>query len=83
MAELKKPPMTAAVSITFASVCMLIVFVLSATRETRSEVATIIVFFALLVLTAGVIVQWVKYFKKYVDFAIKQKLSRNNKKVED
>ncbi len=83
MDELKKPSMMPAVTTTMALVCLLIVFVLSAAKKTRSEIGTIIVFFSLLGLTAGVIVQWVKYLKQYVNFAIEQKLREINKKSED
>jgi riboflavin transporter FmnP len=82
MDKLKKS-LVAAVTSSIALVCMLMVFVLSATKEVRSEIGTIIVFFALLGLTAGLIVHWVKYLKQYVDFAIEQKLSEHNKEAED
>jgi len=82
MDKLKKT-LVAAVVLTFALACMLILFVLSATKETRSEIGAIIVFFSLLGLTACVIVQWVKYLKQYVNFAIEEKFRQRNKQAKD
>jgi len=78
-----KQSLMSAVTLTLALVCMLIVFVVSTTKETRSEIGTIIIFFSLLGLTVGAIVQWVKYLKQYVDFAIEQKLRQKNKQAKD
>ena len=66
-----------------ALVCMLIVFVLSATKEIRNDIEMIILLLALLLLTASAIVQWVRYFKGYVDFAIEQKLKDTNKETKN
>jgi len=71
------------VASSIALVCMLIVFVLSATKEIRNDIEMIILLLALLLLTASAIVQWVRYFKGYVDFAIEQKLKDTNKETKN
>jgi hypothetical protein len=82
MDEIKNSLIAAGAS-SFATVCMLIVFVLSATKETKSVIAMLVLLLAILVLTLSAIVQWVRYIRRYVDFAIGQKLREINKKPED
>ena len=83
MDKLKKS-LVAAVALSIALVCMLMVFVLSRTKGTKSDdIGVIIVLLALLPLTASAIVQWIRYFKGYVDFAIEQKLKDTNKETKN
>jgi Kef-type K+ transport system membrane component KefB len=78
-----KNSLIAAVASSFATVCMLIVFVLSATKETKSVVAMLVLLLAILVLTLSAIAQWVRYMRRYVNFTIDQKSKDTNKRPED
>ena len=75
--------MVAAVSSSIALICMLMIFVPSATKESKSEIWKVVLVLAILLLTVSTIVQWVKYLKQYVDFAIAQNLREINKKPEE
>jgi lysylphosphatidylglycerol synthetase-like protein (DUF2156 family) len=66
-----------------ATVCMLIVFAGAATKETKSIIAMVILLIAILVLTLSAIVQWVRYIRMYVEFAIQQKLGQHDKEGKD
>jgi Na+/alanine symporter len=82
MGELKNS-LVAAVSSSIALVCMLLVFVLNATKETKSDIVMIILLLAILLLTVSAIVQWLRYLRRYVNFAIEQNLKEIIKKPED
>jgi len=82
MNEVKNSLIAAGAS-SFATVCMLIVFVLSATKETKSIIAMLVLLLAILVLTLSAIAQWVRYMRRHVDFTIDQRLREINKRPGD
>lgn len=79
MSEVKAPSMVVAVLFTIAAVCSLMSFVLMATGGKRSEGLVIFQLFTAGLLVFCAIANWVKYFKKYVDFKIENQLKDQNK----
>ena len=82
MDKLKTSPV-AAVSSSIALVCMLLAFVLSVSEEEKNDIVMIILLLAVFLVSASTIIQWARYVKRYVNFAIEQKLKEINKKSED
>jgi hypothetical protein len=80
MDENKKPSMLAAVLLTIATVCILMSFLLKATGGTTSGGLLIFQLFTAGLLTFCAIVNWVVYFKRYVNFEVKKRLKEENKK---
>ncbi len=80
MDESKKPSVKSAA---VASMAVVLLTLLSSTKETKSDIVEIVQFFCLLVLAGYAIAEWVKYLRKYVDFAIEQKLSERDKEGKD
>jgi len=80
MDKLKKS-LVAPVASSIALICMLMVFVLSATKGTKSEIGMIVLLAAILLLTVSTIIQWIRYLRGYVDFAIEQKLRQIDKET--
>jgi Na+/alanine symporter len=60
---------------------MLMALILSATKGTKSEIGMIVLVAAILLLTVSSIIQWIKYVRGYVDFAIGQELSQIDKET--
>ncbi|MHC4086878.1 MAG: hypothetical protein ACYSWZ_18555 [Planctomycetota bacterium] len=82
MDEVKKPSMQSAIPITVAALLDLFAAILLASTNTKPELLMTIVLCEI-ILIAGAIAAWIKYFKSYVNFAIEQKLREINKKSED
>lgn len=82
MDELKKPSMVSAILLTLAALLDLMASFLMAANNTKSELLMTFVLCEI-VLIACAIAAWIKYFKRYVNFAIEQKLREINKKSED
>jgi Na+/alanine symporter len=80
MDKLKKSLM-APVASSIALICMLMALILSATKGTKSEIGMIVLVAAILLLTVSSIIQWIKYVRGYVDFAIGQELSQIDKET--
>ena len=78
MDEVKAPSMLVAVLFTIAAVCSLMSFVLKAARG-RSDGLVILMLITAGLTTFCAIANWVKYFKKYVDFKIENQLKEQNK----
>ena len=78
-----KASLVASVSSSIALVCVLLVFVLGATKETRNDTGMIISLPAILLLTVCAIIEWVKYLRRYVDFAIEKKLKDTSQETKD
>lgn len=78
MDEVKAPSMLVAVLFTIAAVCSMMSFVLKAVGGSSG------VLVILMLITAGLMVfcaiaNWVKYFKKYVDFKVENQLKDQSK----
>jgi Na+/alanine symporter len=72
MNEIKKSVMGA----TSSSLAVAIFLIMLATDNgPRNDVSSIIFYIAILVLTYCTIMQWIKCVRKYVDFAIGQKIN--------
>jgi hypothetical protein len=82
MDEVKKPSMQSAISITVAALLDLFAAIMLASIKPKPEVMMIFVLCEI-ILIAGAIAAWIKYFKRYVNYAIEQKLREINKKSED
>ncbi len=80
MDENKKPSILVAVLFTIATVCSLMTFLLMATGGTTSGGLVIFQLFTAGLLTFCAIVNWVSYFKRYVNFEFKKRLKEENKK---
>jgi len=76
----KKPSVKSAAVVSMAVVLFTLRF---PTIATKSDIAEIVSFFCILVMAGGAIAEWVKYLRKYVDFAVEQKLSEHNKEAKD
>jgi len=76
----KKPSVKSAAVVSMAVVLFTLNFSI---MKIKSDVAEIIYLFCVLVMAGSAIAEWVKYLKKYVDFAVEQKLSEHNKEAED
>ena len=74
MDAVKRPSMLVAALFTIAAVCSLMSFVLMATGGKRSEGLVIFQLFTAGLLAFCAIANWVKYFKKYVDFKVENQL---------
>ena len=79
MDEVRKS-MWAAVGLSLALICMLVAFIES-TTTVRSEAVRIVGMLGLVLLTAAAISQWVKYLKRYVDYAVEEKLKAQGEKA--
>jgi len=73
MNEIKKSVRGAASS-SLAVVIFLIILATDAGKVTRSDILSITIFIAIVGLTYCTIMQWIKCVRKYVDFAIGQKM---------
>jgi uncharacterized membrane protein len=82
MFEVKKPSMQSAIPITVAALLDLFAAIMMASINTKPELLMIFVLCEI-ILIAGAIVAWIKYFKRYINYAIEQKLREINKKSED
>ena len=78
MEEIKRPSMLAAVLLTIAAVFSLMSFVLKATHGS-SGVLLIFMLITVGLLVFCAVANWVKYFKKYVDFKVENQLKEQNK----
>jgi len=74
MNEIKKSVKRAA-SLSFAVVLFLILLATDKGKVARSDISSTLFLIAILVLTYYTIMQWIKCVRKYVDFAIGQKMS--------
>ncbi|HIJ54364.1 MAG TPA: hypothetical protein HPP66_14615 [Planctomycetes bacterium] len=82
MDEVKKPSMQSAILITLAALLDLLASFMMAASNTKSELLMTFVLCEIIMIACAV-AAWVNYFKRYVNFAIEQKLRENNKKSED
>ena len=82
MGTVKKPSMQIAIPITVAALLDLFAAIMMASINTKPEFLMIFVLCEI-ILIAGAISAWNKYFKRYVNYAIEQKLREINKKSED
>lgn len=82
MDENKKPSMQIAIPITVAALLDLFAAIMMASINAKSELLMIFVLCEI-ILIAGAIAAWNKYFKRYVNYAIEQKLREINKKSEN
>lgn len=72
-----------AVASSIVLVILLMVIMDSAATGTRSDFRRAIRPVLILMMTASVIIQWVRYFRRYVDFAIEQKLNERDTEGKD
>ncbi|HUT28875.1 MAG TPA: hypothetical protein VMX13_03700 [Sedimentisphaerales bacterium] len=79
MDELRKS-MWGAVGLSLALICMLMAFIES-TTTVKSEVVRIVQMLGVVFLAAVAISQWVKYLKRYVDYAVEEKLKAHGEKA--
>ena len=79
MDELRKS-MWGAVGLSLALICMLMVFTES-TTTVKSELVRMVQMLAVLFLAACGIFQWMKYLKRYVDYAVEEKLKAHGDKT--
>ena len=82
MDEVKKPSMQIAIPITVAALLDLFAAIMMASTNTKPEALMIFVLCEI-ILIAGAIAAWIKYFKRYVNFAIEQKLKDTNKETKN
>jgi uncharacterized membrane protein len=82
MDEVKKPSMQSAILITLAALLDLFAAFMMAAINTKSELLITFVSCEIILIACAIAV-WIKYFKRYVNFAIEQKLREINKKSED
>ena len=75
--------LTGAVASSILLVILLMVIMDSAATGKSSDFRRAIQSVLILMMTASVIIQWVRYFRRYVDFAIEQKLKDTNKETEN
>lgn len=71
----KKPSVKSAAGLSMVVVLFTLMFSMN---ETRSEIVEIMLFLCVLFMAGCAIYEWVRYLRKYVDFAIEQKLSGHN-----
>ncbi len=72
-----------AVASSIVLVILLMVIMDSAATGTRSDFRRGFRSVLILMMTVSVIIQWVRYFRRYVDFAIERKLKDNNKETKN
>lgn len=82
MDKLRKTLMSA-VGLSILLVCLLTAMIRSAGIETKSDFELNRQVVIALLLTVGAIVQWVRYLKGYIDFAIERKLKETDKQEPD
>jgi hypothetical protein len=82
MDEVKKPSMQSAILITLAALLDLLASFMMAASNTESKLLMTFVLCEI-ILIACAVAAWIKYFKRYVNFAIEQKLSERDKEGKD